>query len=158
MIPPKVDHSTLEDKWPRFEICFYLWTYWIPGQTKALPPGTRRGFRWQHPKMKILILKNWQMRHFLFDIFNISGGFRCHNLLFLWKHKPVLSKSFWIKRVLEVQHHKVSYILNPKPFLSSSDFRHTKKQVIIIIMHLSNKDIWDQYIPQIARAGLDNQG
>ena len=29
----------------------YLWTYCIPGQTKALPPGTNRGFRWQHPAM-----------------------------------------------------------------------------------------------------------
>ena len=28
----------------------YLWTYWIPGQTKARPPGTKSGFRWQHPE------------------------------------------------------------------------------------------------------------
>ncbi len=28
----------------------YLWTYCMPGQTKARPPGTSRGFRWQQPK------------------------------------------------------------------------------------------------------------
>ena len=27
----------------------HLCTYCIPGQTKALPPGTSRGLRWQHP-------------------------------------------------------------------------------------------------------------
>ena len=26
-----------------------LCMYWIPGQTKAVPPGTSRGFRWQQP-------------------------------------------------------------------------------------------------------------
>ena len=27
----------------------HLCTYCIPGQTKALPPGTSKGLLWQHP-------------------------------------------------------------------------------------------------------------
>ena len=33
-------------------IFIYLCTYWIPGHTNALPPGTSNGFLWQHPIFK----------------------------------------------------------------------------------------------------------
>ena len=33
----------------------HLCMYWIPGQTKAVPPGTSRGFRWQQPETKLFI-------------------------------------------------------------------------------------------------------
>ena len=46
----------------------YLWTYWIPGQTNARPPGTKSGFRWQHPEKLEYVWLNFDEIHWYLTI------------------------------------------------------------------------------------------
>ena len=50
MILTTTTHHQPPPPWP------YLCIYCTPGQTKVRPPGTRRGFLWQHPDTTIASL------------------------------------------------------------------------------------------------------